>query len=305
MVMKLCYGLDIGGTKMELAIFDQQMQLQQEWRLATPTRDYADFLQQICQQITKADQFSGQLGQLGIALPGIQDGTGRVISSNVPCLNGQQVAADLQQQLQRPVAIGNDCRCFVLSEAVLGAGRGFDRVLGVILGTGCGGGFYADGSMQQGAQQLVGEFGHQSLAARVIQQYQLPLYPCGCGLTGCAETYVSGRGLERLYQHFAGEPKSTYQWLEDYRAGEPAAVDTFVAYTDALGSVLAAQVLAYDPDVLVLGGGLSDIAEIVAAAQATQAHLFAGVRVPPIKVAEGGAASGKRGAALLGAKLND
>lgn len=300
--MTVYYGLDIGGTKMEMAIYDANWTLLHEWRVSTPGGDYPQFLQQVQQLVAQADQWSGQHGMLGIALPGISDAQGLVISSNLPCLNQQPVADDLQALLTRPVVIENDCRSFVLSEARLGAGQDFNRVLGVILGTGCGGGFYADGQLQQGAQLLVGEFGHQSLAARVIQQHQLPLFRCGCGLLGCAETYVSGRGLERLYQHLQGNQASTYQWLEAYRAGEAAAQATFAVYMDALGAVLAAQILAYDPDIIVLGGGLSDIAEIIAAAPAAvRPHLFAGLEVPPIRAAAAGAASGKRGAALAGA----
>lgn len=297
------YGIDIGGTKIELAMFDLQFQLVKQWRIATPTDDYEAFLQQLCQQVTQADEISGQQAPLGIALPGITTADGQVVSSNVPCLNGQSVSADLQQRLQRPVAIGNDCRCFVLSEAVFGAGRASQRVLGVIIGTGCGGGLCVDGEVEQGQQQLVGEFGHQSLAARVVHRHQLPLFRCGCGLDGCAEAYVSGRGVERIYRHFSGQSNTTYQWLAQFQSGEKAAIQTFNAYIDALGALLAAQILAYDPDLIVLGGGLSDIAEIVEALPAATApHLFGGIDIPPICVAELGAASGKRGAALLAAR---
>lgn len=307
------YGIDIGGTKIELAMFDDDFQLLKQWRVATPTTDYDIFLQVLGQQIDHADQVSGQKASLGIALPGIMTAAGQVVSSNVPCLNGKFVGDDLQQRLQRPVAFGNDCRCFVLSEAALGAGRPFQRVLGVIIGTGCGGGLCVDGEIKQGRQQLIGEFGHQSVAARVLQNHQLPMFRCGCGLEGCAEAYVSGRGLERLYHHFCelndgpyrGQPQSTYQWLEQFRAGDNAAKQTFSAYMDALGAVLAAQILAYDPDAIVLGGGLSDIAEIVEAVPAAiTPHLFRGIELPVICVAELGAASGKRGAALLGAHLH-
>lgn len=298
------YGIDIGGTKIELALFNDTFQLQQQWRIGTPTANYQHFLQAIADQVDRADQISGYQAALGIALPGVINAVGQVVSSNVPCLNGQLVRDDLQQVLQRPVAIGNDCRCFVVSEATFGAGRSMKRVLGVIIGTGCGGGLCVDGELQQGPQQLIGEFGHQGLAARVLQQHQLPMFRCGCGLNGCAEAYVSGRGLERLHHHFSGEVQTTYQWFEQFKAGEVAAQQTFIAYMDALGSVLAAQIIAYDPDIIVLGGGLSDIADIVQAAEAaTVRHLFTGIDVPVIRVAELGAASGKYGAALLAAQL--
>lgn len=177
-------------------------------------------------------------------------------------------------------------------------------MFGVILGTGAGGGLCVDGEIYQGRHQLAGELGHQSIAARVLMQYQLPLYRCGCGLDGCAETYISGTGLARLYSHFSQQDHSTYDWLQALRRAEPVAQHCFACYLDALGAALAAQVLAYDPDVLVIGGGLSDIDEIFQALPAAIGrHLFSGVTVPPVRRAEYGAASGERGAAILGARL--
>ena len=300
------YGLDIGGTKIELAVLDQQFELQHSWRVPTPQHSYDDFLQTVQAQIQKADTLCANSGSLGIALPGVIRSDGTVLSSNVPCLTNKAVAQDLTALLKRPVAIGNDCRCFALSEAVLGAGQQYDKVLGVILGTGAGGGFCLNGRLYQGASGLAGEYGHQGLAASVIQQFNLPLFPCGCGLTGCNEPYISGTGLARLYQYFSGQSADTYQWLADYRAGKAAALRTFEAYISALGSVMANQILSLNPDLIVLGGGLSDIAEIIAALpKATAAHLFAGANVPEFKTAQWGAASGVRGAALLGKALTE
>ncbi len=296
----MLYGLDIGGTKIEIAVFTDEFELLERWRVATPTADYAQFLQAVQQQVLLADQRFGQQAPVGIALPGVVETKGLVISSNVACLNRQQVETDLMALLERPVAIGNDCRLFVLSEAMLGAGRGLRRVFGVILGTGAGGGLCVDGQLYQGCQQLAGEFGHQCIAGRVMQQYQLPLFACGCGLLGCAETYISGTGLARLYQHFSQQQHSTYQWLTALRQGDVTAQQTFDCYMDALGSAMANQVLAYDPDVLILGGGMSEIDEIVQALPAAiSRHLFSGTRVPPVRRAEFGAASGERGAAIL------
>lgn len=297
----MVYGLDIGGTKIEIAVFTEQFQLLERWRVPTPTHDYPQFLATISEQIAKADQFLGKRAPVGIALPGVVASKGVVISSNVACLNQRTVAADLKAQLQRPVALGNDCRLFVLSEATLGAGRGFSRVFGVILGTGAGGGLCINGELYQGQQQLAGEFGHQSVAGRVLAQYQLPLYRCGCGLHGCAETYISGTGLARLYSHFSQQQQTTYDWINAFRAGDGVARHTFECFMDALGACLASQVLAYDPDVMVVGGGLSDLDEIHAALPAAiSRHLFAGAKVPLLKKAEFGAASGERGAAILG-----
>ena len=299
------YGLDIGGTKIELAVFDSDMQLLHRWRTATPTADYHQFLQTVTAQIGIADQRYGSLGSVGIALPGVIRPDNTVLSSNVPCLTNQAVAAALAQQLQRPVAIGNDCRCFALSEALLGAGRSFQRVFGAIVGTGAGGGFCLNGQLYQGAGRLAGEFGHQGLAAAVVQQFALPLFRCGCGLSGCAEPYISGSGLARLYQYFSDlQDADSYQWLSAYRAGDEAAKQTFACYISALGSVMAAQVLTLDPDIIVLGGGLSEVPELLAALpEATRRYLFTGAPLPLFAGAEFGASSGVRGAALLGRGL--
>lgn len=299
------YGLDIGGTKIELAVFDQTIQLLDKWRLPTPTTDYRLFVQTLVQQIAQADSVYGKASAVGIALPGVIRPDNTVISSNVPCLTGNAVALELAAQIERPVAIGNDCRCFALSEAVMGAGKGVSRVFGAILGTGAGGGYCVDGQLIAGATQLSGEFGHIGLAAAVVQQWQLPLFRCGCGLFGCAEPYVSGSGLARLYQHFSADHTvDTYQWLAAYRRADAAACQTFACYISALGSVMAAQILTFNPDLIVLGGGLSDIPEILQALpQATAAHLFHGAPLPVFARAELGAASGVRGAALLAQAL--
>lgn len=301
----MIYGLDIGGTKIEMAVFQPDFSLVERWRVPTPTDDYALFLDTVSAQIFQADQKYGQKAAVGIALPGVVAPRGLVTSSNVACLNQQLVGEDLTSRLQRPVAIGNDCRLFVLSETLLGAGRGYRRVFGVILGTGAGGGLCIDGEIYQGRYQLAGEFGHQSIAARVLAKYQLPLYRCGCGLEGCAENYISGTGLARLYRHFSQRDVTTYDWLQALRAGDELAQHCFTCYLDALGAALASQILAYDPDVLILGGGLSDIDEIFAALpEAISRHLFAGVSLPPLRRAEFGAASGERGAAIIGARLS-
>ncbi|ALS98680.1 ROK family protein [Lacimicrobium alkaliphilum] len=297
------YGLDIGGTKMEMAIFDHDFTLLNRWRVATPTQDYAAFIEQICAQISRADDFSASQGSIGIGMPGIQSADGKVLSSNVACLNGHKICGDLAKALQRPVAMANDCRCFTLSEARLGAGRGYHRVFGAILGTGAGGGLCIDGRLYDCANDLAGEFGHQGISARVMQKYDLPLYDCGCGLKGCAETYISGTGLARIYQHFSHQQADTYQWLDAYQHGDHQAIEAFNCYMDALGAVMANQVLAYDPDMIVLGGGISDI-DVISGGLSPWIgkHLFPAAVVPRIEKAELGAASGVRGAALIGAQ---
>lgn len=298
------YGLDIGGTKMELAVFDANFSCQERIRRETPTQDYRAFLAGVVELVEMADTKYGCKGSLGIGLPGVIRADGLALSSNVPCLTGKPIAADLTSVLQRPVALGNDCRCFAYSEAKLGAGKRYSRVLGVIIGTGLGGGLCVDKKRYAPNSQLAGEFGHLGLHAAVAARWQLPVMQCGCGLSGCAETIVSGNGLGRLYQHFGGNSRDTYQWLTAYRQGEDSAVTTFHCFMDALGAVVAGQILVLDPDVIVLGGGLSAIDEIrIALPDAIQQHLFGDAPLAPVELAEGGPASGVRGAALLGAEL--
>ncbi|GAB3038357.1 ROK family protein [Bowmanella dokdonensis] len=297
------YGLDIGGTKMELAIFDEHFDCLEKERCITPVADYPAFIARVTELVVQADARYSRRGSLGIGLPGVVTGEGRALSSNVPCLTGQRVGADLTHALKRPVAIGNDCRCFALSEARLGAGKGIERVLGIILGTGLGGGLCINGQLYAPDSQLAGEFGHLGLHPAVLQRWSLPLLPCGCGLTGCAETYVSGAGLARLYELFGQLDADTYVWLEHFRQGRSAAVRTFECFMDALGAVIAGQILVLDPGMLVLGGGLSAIDEIrQGLPDAVRGHLFENSAIPPIVLAEGGPASGVRGAALMGAK---
>lgn len=296
--MSCCYGLDIGGSKIELAIFDPQLKVQQRWRVATPTQDLEAFIAAVFAQIAHADTLCGQQAAVGIALPGVirQDGT--VLSSNVPCLTDQPVAALLSERLARTVVIGNDCRCFALSEAVAGAGQGYQKVLGYILGTGAGGGFCLDGQLLPG--RIAGEYGHLALSALVAQRHQLPLLGCGCGLVGCVEPYISGTGLGRLYQQYSAKEATSMDWVLAYRQQDAQAQQTFLVYLDILGAHLAGLCLTLEPDCIVLGGGLSQIPELVSALpQAIKTHLFAGVAVPLIVSAEGGDASGVRGAAIL------
>ncbi|GGO69880.1 ROK family protein [Bowmanella pacifica] len=298
------YGLDIGGTKMELAVFDAEFSCLERIRRETPINDYRIFLAGVVELVEMADTKYGAKGSLGIGLPGVISAQGLALSSNVPCLTGQPITADLASVLERPVALGNDCRCFAYSEARLGAGKGHSRVLGVIIGTGLGGGLCVDEERFAPNSQLAGEFGHMGLHAAVAARWQLPVLQCGCGLSGCAETIVSGNGLGRLYQHFGGHSGDTYQWLTAYRQGEDKAITTFRCFMDALGSVIAGQILVLDPDVIVLGGGLSAVDEIrTALPEAIQQHLFSHAPLAPVELAEGGPASGVRGAALLGAEL--
>lgn len=347
----MLYGLDIGGTKIELSIFDEQLNLQQSWRRPTPTSNYADFLATVCSQVQIADEFLSRqsswqstqhpfdqtpanplrsdkllphqahsapvrLSQLlshkahcgidfnlkvplGVGLTGVQSVDGILRSSNLPYLNQRAVQLDLQKRLQRPITLGNDCRLFTLAEARVGIAKGYSRVLGVMLGTGAAGGFCLNGQLVAGQQGLAGELGHQPVAARIIAKYQLPLWRCGCGLLGCNESYMSGSGLGRLYQHFGGAIACCHQWHLAFQANETAALQAFNCFQDALASALATQVLAYEPEIIVIGGGLVGIAELLTnLPSALSLHLFTGVKIPQIECSRLGASSVCIGAAI-------
>ncbi|MEJ6474249.1 ROK family protein [Pseudoalteromonas piscicida] len=301
----MIYGVDVGGSKIEIAVFDNKLQRIESWRVATPKQSYDAFLTQIAALVHQADDKYGCKGQVGIGMPGIVNAKQRVLSANVPCANGKTVKADLMALLERPIAVENDCRCFALSEASLGAGVSYKKVFGAIIGTGAGGGFCIDGALYKSAQGIAGEYGHHPLSALLQQKYGLPIWDCGCGLQGCLERYVAGPGLASLYRHFTDRELTSEQVVAAMRAGEAEAKHAFSCYMDLLGSAFANLIKAYDPEVIVLGGGMSLIDELVEALpQAIEPHVFSAIAVPDIVRAKHGDASGALGAAILGSKLD-
>lgn len=300
------YGLDIGGTKIEIAIFSEQLQQVDSWRTPTPTSAYPQFIATVAELVNQADQKYGTKAAIGIGMPGITDSEGRVTSANVPCATGEKVERDLQKALGRNIAIDNDCHLFALSEANGGAGDGERCVYGAIIGTGAAGGLCLDGKLLGSRQNIIGEYGHVAAPAAVVDNYQLPIHDCGCGLRGCYETYIAGPGLGRLYQHFGADSANTREFVAQLQNGDSIAKKTFGCYMDLLGASFAGLVLNYDPDIIVVGGGLSKIDAIVEELPAaTSRHLFSGVKVPPIRKAAFGDASGVRGAAILGLQHKD
>lgn len=294
------YGLDIGGTKIELVACDETLVCFRR-RTDTPTHDYEAFLQAIVELVSEADRALGRCTAIGVGLPGVTDpATGRQLSSNVPALNGQQVLPALQARLSRPLHRGNDLQCFALSEANGGAAEGYPSMLGVILGTGAGGGFCVEGRLLAGYNGLAGEWGHWTLPATLLERYQLPLLDCPCGLRGCLERYVSGRGLAMLHRQLGGADADASAIVQQARAGDALAQRAIDIHLDLLGHSLAQLVLVLDPHVIVIGGGLSKLASLYTELPAAiAAHLFKGVRVPPILPPKFGDAGGARGAALL------
>ncbi|GGD69694.1 ROK family protein [Lacimicrobium alkaliphilum] len=294
-------GIDIGGTKIETAIFDRDFNAIQSWRIPTPKRDYASFLMAVRDQVVRADELIGEHSHVGIGMPGLINSQGRVLSANVPCATGQCIAADLKRKLNRKVALMNDTRCFALSEANRGAGDGFHRVFGAIIGTGAAGGLCVGKEIQQTQLGIAGEYGHLPLSAQLQQKYALPVLTCGCGLVGCTESYIAGPGIEFLYQHFTGQRHSSSHWASQLDANDPQAQTILQCYLDILGETFASLCKLVEPDIIVLGGGVSQVAQIAEHLSANiEKYLFKGFSAPPVVNARFGDASGVRGAAMLG-----
>ncbi len=289
-------GIDIGGTKIEMQVFADDWTRIHRSRCATP-KDYTALLDAIAGLVAEADTLAGP-APLGISAAGTIDRrTGLAVTSNLPA-QGKPFPADLVARLGRPVAFINDCRAMALSEARLGAGRGFARVLGLVLGTGVGSGFIRNGVAEEGASGIVAELGHIALPAPLMQQHGLPLLRCGCGRMGCFETLASGPGLARLAQHLTGRALTAPEVVA-LRGKDPAADQVWRIWCDLIAELLVNATLTLDPDIIVLGGGLSAVEGLPAdlSAALANAHI-PNLALPLVSVAEGGDATGARGAAL-------
>lgn len=296
------YGIDIGGTKMELVACDATMRVCYRQRITTPRDDFDAFVDALCGLVSKADDALNTRAPLGLGVPGIIDAaTGAHLSANVPCLTGRQLLPVLRERLRRPIALGNDCQCFALSEAHRGTAHGFQSILGLIIGTGAGAGYVVDGRLVRGLNGMAGEWGHWPIGADLLAKHELPLYACPCGGKGCLECYVSGTGLRKLYSHYSGGDVASAELLSiRHSEGDEQAKQVLDVHVDLLGAALARIVLAYDPHAIVLGGGLSKLPHLyLELPNATARHLIKGLEVPRILPPAFGDAGGARGAALL------
>lgn len=296
------YGFDIGGTKIAFAAYDGALSLRHELRLATPKDDYEGLLSLLADQVRQADVRFGMRGSVGIGFPGIinaQDGS--VVAANLPAINGRHLGRDLAARLDRPVAVDNDANCFLWSEVQVGAADGAASALGMTIGTGIGGGIYLNGRIHQGRNWLAGEIGHYPLPGTLLLKYpDLPRLRCGCGRLVCFETLASGNGLERLYHHYTGERQSGQQIVARLEAGEEKARAAVDCWLDVLAAGLACALSTLDPEVVVLGGGLSALPILYEQLPVRlPGHLLPGVALPAIRQARFGGAGGVRGAALL------
>ena len=239
-------GVDLGGTKIEAVALEASGREAFRKRVLTPRGDYEATVAAVVSLVREAGE-----GTVGIGIPGaLSRLTGLVKNANSTWLIGRPLKQDLERALERPVRIENDANCFALSEAIDGAGAGARTVFGVILGTGVGGGIVVDARVLVGRNAIAGEWGHNPLPAPTPKD--LPLPACYCGRTGCIETYLSGPGLEREHELLAQEKRSA----RDIAALDGAALDRYV---ERLARALGAVINVIDPDVIVLGGGLSNI----------------------------------------------
>ncbi len=298
-------GIDVGGAKMELAVFDHSLSFVIAWRESTPTDDYSRFIAIVSNMVSHAEKEIGSAASVGIGLPGMIDPRGVTTCPNVPCLTGKNTVADVEASLGRPIGVGNDARNFALSEANGGAGDGFDRVLGIIVGSGLGGGLCISGKVFSGTNNIAAEWGHMLLPAVLQQRYSLPLRECGCGASGCIERYFSGPGLVWLYGHLTGRKLETPVATDVLLMNDLDAKKVADAYIDGLATCLSQLLIFYDPDIIVVGGGVSKESEVLARLPGAFPDApYADKTVPEILRAKFGDSSGVRGAAILGQRLN-
>ncbi|MCS3433643.1 N-acetylglucosamine kinase [Klebsiella sp. BIGb0407] len=297
------YGFDIGGTKMALGVYDADRKLQWETRVATPHGQYSAFLQAIIDLVAQADARFGGYGSVGIGIPGMPEiDEGKLYATNLPAASGQPLRADLSRLLQRDVRIDNDANCFTLSEAWDDEFRSYPVVMGLILGTGVGGGIIVNGRPVTGRNFITGEFGHTRLPVDALEILgrDLPLIPCGCGQKGCIENYLSGRGFAWLWQHFYQSELDAREIIARYRAGDKQAQSHVTRFIELLAACLGNLLTAIDPHLVVIGGGLSNFSEMYALVTARiSQYLLPLARVPRIEPARHGDAGGMRGAAFL------
>ncbi len=301
-------GIDLGGTKIEAAVLDAAGALRWRQRVATPRDDYAATLQAMAMLVAAAERDTGHAGlSVGVGGPGTLTAEGVLKNGNSVWLNGRPIERDLGQLLQRPVRYTNDANCLALSEATDGAGAGCNVVFAVILGTGTGAGIAINGRVLQGPNGLAGEWGHNPLPWGDAGE---PRLRCWCGQQGCVETVLSGPGLALDHALRHGGSLRGEAIVDLAEAGDAAAVATLARYTQRLARALAGIINQLDPNVIVLGGGLSRLAQISDAVPRLWGQwVFGATASEPVRTrllpAKHGDASGVRGAAWLGATARE
>lgn len=292
-------GIDLGGTKIEIVALDENNSELLRRRVATPQSDYRAILNTVAQLIETAERRLRERGTIGIGTPGATSlATGLLRNSNSTCINGKPFYDDLQRMLDRPVRMDNDANCFALSEATDGSAAGKNVVFGVIVGTGTGGGIVVHGKIIKGANAIAGEWGHNPLPWP--RDGELPGPGCYCGKNGCIETYLSGPGMSNDHLRATGTRLTAETlWIEASR-GDKACEETMRRYEDRMARSLAHVINILDPDIIVLGGGMSNIQCLYEDIPRLWGKYVFSDRVDTLLVPpKHGDASGVRGAALL------
>ena len=255
-------GIDLGGTKIEAVLLEPGGSIRHRKRVPTPRHpdsieEYAGIVEKVSAMIDDAmAHLTGSSGvTVGVGIPGtINAKSGLVQNANTTSLIGRPFQRDLEKRLGRPIGMENDANCFTIAEALQGAGQGYGLVFGIIMGTGCGGGLSINGKLHRGRHSIAGEWGHFSVDPKGAT--------CYCGNPGCVETKISGGGVEKNYIKKFGRSLSMNQISQGYRDGDPNCRSVFEEFLEDFGRCLGGLISALDPDAVVLGGGLSNIAEL-------------------------------------------
>ncbi len=292
-------GVDLGGTKIELIALDDSGDEGFRKRIATPQGDYQATINAITLLVKEAEKDLQINSTVGIGIPGaISPATGLVKNANSTCLIGKPLKQDLEQALQREIRIANDANCFTVSEALDGAAAGAPVVFGVILGTGTGGGVAINQQVITGANAIAGEWGHNPLPWAEIDE--IPGNQCYCGKSGCIETWLSGPGFSRLYQQLSGKLLTVPEIVQAAESGDLVAEKALQQYEHRLAKSLASVINLLDPDVIVLGGGLSNIVRLYThVPELWGDYVFSDNVTTELRPPKFGDSSGVRGAAWL------
>ena len=299
--MQTMIGIDLGGTKIEIALVDAMQGVIYKDRVPTPQHSYNAILDAISALVDKtvSQQKIERPKAIGIGIPGCLDpATQLVRGSNTVVMNGKPLQVDLQQRLGLQIHLQNDANCLAVSEAVDGAAKGCSVVFAVIIGTGCGGGIAIDGKSWTGKNAIAGEWGHNPLPWPSADEIQVA--PCWCGQVGCQETWISGTAFALDHARHTGERIKAEQIIAKMRAGDLAAQESFGRYVNRLARALASVMNVLDPDAIVLGGGMSNVDEIYQALpNEIIRYTFTKPIATPVLKAMHGDSSGVRGAAWL------
>ena len=292
-------GLDLGGTKIEGVALAADGSIPVRLRVATPRHDYAATVEAIASLVETIERQMGATASVGIGMPGaISPATGVVKNANSTWLNGRHFKEDLCARLGREVRLANDANCFALSEASDGAAAGAGCVFGVIIGTGTGGGVVVNGQVLTGPNAIAGEWGHNALPWPTDEEREVPV--CYCGRRGCIETFLSGPGLALDHERHTGQSLQAAQIVERAEAGDAGAETTLRRYEERMARALAGLINILDPDVIVLGGGMSKIARLYEnVPRLWLEYIFTDHVVTRLVPPKHGDSSGVRGAAWL------